>query len=146
MFILDTDHFTLHLHGHQTVTRNMMEHNSSTVAVSIVTVEETLTGWYSTIRQAKALAAQIQAYAGLFRSMQAFQTIELAPFSPDALLRFRELRIAHRRLGRMDLSIAAIALEFNATLVTRNLIDFEQIPGLKIEDWSQPESGDADHA
>lgn len=146
MFILDTDHFTLHLHGHQTVTRSMMEHNSSTVAVSIVTVEETLTGWYSTIRQAKALAAQIQAYAGLFRSMQAFQTIELVPFSPDALLRFRELRIAHGRLGRMDLSIAAIALEFNATLVTRNLIDFEQIPGLKIEDWSQPESGDADHA
>jgi tRNA(fMet)-specific endonuclease VapC len=47
------------------------------------------------------------------------------------------LRAAHRRLDKDDLRIAAIVLEDDDTLVTRNAKDFRQIPGLRIEDWSK---------
>ena len=37
-----------------------------------------------------------------------------------------------------DLMIAAAALVHNLTLVTHNTADFQNIPGLRIEDWLTP--------
>jgi len=35
----------------------------------------------------------------------------------------------------MDLKIACITMANDATLLTRNIGDFIQIPGLKVENW-----------
>jgi tRNA(fMet)-specific endonuclease VapC len=40
-----------------------------------------------------------------------------------------------RRIGPRDSRIAAIALAHNATLLSSNLRDFSQVPGLLVEDW-----------
>jgi tRNA(fMet)-specific endonuclease VapC len=36
----------------------------------------------------------------------------------------------------MDLKIAAIALAYDATVLTRNVSDFGKVTGLKVEDWA----------
>ena len=56
-------------------------------------------------------------------------------FDEAAVERFAELRRTVR-IGTMDLRIASITLAHSALHVTRNLIDFRQVPGLHVEDWS----------
>jgi tRNA(fMet)-specific endonuclease VapC len=41
------------------------------------------------------------------------------------------------RRGRFDRLLAAHALSLDATVVTNNLSDFADIPGLKVEDWTR---------
>jgi len=57
-------------------------------------------------------------------------------FDPLAAAEFQRLRRSFRRLGTMDLKIAAIVLVHDATLLSRNLSDFARLPGLKVEDWT----------
>ena len=39
------------------------------------------------------------------------------------------------RIGTQDLKIAAIVLEQDALLLSRNTVDFERVPGLRVESW-----------
>lgn len=57
-------------------------------------------------------------------------------FDAAAAGEYQSLSEARLRVGTMDLRIAAIALAHNALLVSRNLADFQRVPGLKVEDWT----------
>jgi tRNA(fMet)-specific endonuclease VapC len=65
-----------------------------------------------------------------------FSGIKMFSFDLAAATEFNQLRRLYRRLGAMDLKIAAIAITQEATVLTRNLSDFGQISQLKAEDWS----------
>jgi tRNA(fMet)-specific endonuclease VapC len=41
-------------------------------------------------------------------------------------------------VSRLDLLIAAVALVHQLTLVTHNTADFQQVPGLNLDDWLTP--------
>jgi tRNA(fMet)-specific endonuclease VapC len=41
-------------------------------------------------------------------------------------------------VSRMDLMIASVALVHNLTLVTHNTADYQNIPGLRLDDWLTP--------
>jgi tRNA(fMet)-specific endonuclease VapC len=42
------------------------------------------------------------------------------------------------RVSPVDLMIASVALVHDLTLVTHNTRDFQNIPGLRLEDWLTP--------
>jgi tRNA(fMet)-specific endonuclease VapC len=58
------------------------------------------------------------------------------PFEERAAIHFQDLKRAKIGVGTIDLRIAAVVLVHDATLVSRNAIDFERIPGLRVEDWT----------
>jgi tRNA(fMet)-specific endonuclease VapC len=127
LYVLDTDIFTLYQSGHP----------ADELAVSVITVEEQLTGWYTKLRKAKKRDQLARAYDRLANSVRFLSRLQVLPFPEPAIIRYEALRAAHRHIGKNDLRIAAIVLERAAILVTRNFKDFQQVPGLQIVDWSK---------
>ncbi|MBY0526547.1 MAG: type II toxin-antitoxin system VapC family toxin [Gemmataceae bacterium] len=73
------------------------------------------------------------------KSEDHFATLTVLPIDASAAKQFEQL-LRNRKLkkiGRGDLLIASIALAHKATLATRNLRDFQQVPGLMAEDWAK---------
>ena len=64
-----------------------------------------------------------------------FGNWQLIEFSEEAADAFRSFRKQKIRIATTDLKIASIAVTTGATLLSRNLVDFEQIPGLQVENW-----------
>lgn len=136
LFILDTDTLTLHQKGHPAVGDNIALHDPDDLAVSVITVEEQLSGWYSVLRQAKTNSKLARAYSQLAACVESLSDLRVLPFNEACIDRFDALREARLPVRSMDLRIAATALEFDGTLVTRNVRDFMRVPGLVLEDWS----------
>jgi tRNA(fMet)-specific endonuclease VapC len=72
-----------------------------------------------------------------------FLKMNVLSFTTQAQARFTELKRGCPRLKTMDLRIASIALVTDSTLLSRNLRDFRQVPGLSVEDWTAAGSGRA---
>jgi len=64
-----------------------------------------------------------------------YQEFEIVPFDGAAARQFEELCKQNLRIGTRDLKIASTALVNRALLLSANRIDFEQVPGLRVENW-----------
>ena len=67
---LDTDTATLLLRGHAQVSARAAAVEAEQLSVTIITVEEILTGWYSQIRRAKNDEQILRAYASLQQAVE----------------------------------------------------------------------------
>ena|SRR5437879_2056447 len=137
LYILDTDTVTLFAEGHQLVTRRVREQAPEDVAITVLTVEEQLSGWYTQVRKAKRPERLALAYRELARSVRFLSRLQIVDYTQAAMQRYEQLRKQKVKIRRMDLRIAVTVLEYGGILVTRNSRDFKLVPGLEFEDWSQ---------
>src|SRR5262245_6537928 len=135
LFIVDTDHVSLHQRKEPLVTARIENCPAEELAVTVVTVGEQMRGRLAKLGQRKI--DLIAAYELLRTTAEYFCGLRILPFDVIAQQLYQGLRSQKLHAGKLDLRIAAIALSQSATVVTRNKRDFEQVPGLKIEDWSQ---------
>jgi len=138
LWVLDTDHVTLHQHLHPLVARRVAAIAPDDLAVTIVTVEEHLRGRLNIVKKYNATARQVQAYQMLNVTLNYFHDINILDFDQAAHTQFEDLRRQKIRIGTQDLRIAAIVLVARGTMVTRNQRDFAQVSGLALADWSIP--------
>ncbi len=105
------------------------------VFTCIVVTEESIRGWFALLNREKPGHDQLDAYLELKRSIETLTHFDILGFDREAADEFVKLRKLLPRVGTMDLKIAAICIAHDATLLTRNLVDFVQVPGLRVENW-----------
>jgi tRNA(fMet)-specific endonuclease VapC len=138
LWILDTDHASLFLAGNKSIIAQVAKH-SNDVAITVITVQELFNGWTGRLNNPKLANNLTHLYKKLWETTEFFKAITIFNFDKDAenhcqILQQSSNALAKKRIEK-DLRIASIALAKNATIVTRNLKDFSQIPNLKIENW-----------
>lgn len=138
MFLLDTNHYSEFVRksaaGLRLRDRMELSHVED-FFLSIITPQEVLKGWLAEIQPHRQLDRGVRSYAQFQDSLADLQRWTCLPWSTDSADIFDSLKSAKLTIGALDMRIASIALEYGATLLTRNLVDFVKIPGLRVENW-----------
>ncbi len=69
LFVLDTDIATLYYHGDSNVVRRVDSRPTIELAISVMTVDEQLTGWYTLTRQVRRPEEIAKAYERLSQAV-----------------------------------------------------------------------------
>jgi tRNA(fMet)-specific endonuclease VapC len=129
---LDTDHMSLlewsDARGSTPLRTRLASLPPAEVATTIISYEEQMHGWMAYIARTRSMTQQVEAYRRLRRQLENYCRTPVLPFEEQAAVTLQRLRRARIRIGTMDLKIAAIALSHDATLLSRNLADFRQVP------------------
>jgi tRNA(fMet)-specific endonuclease VapC len=139
VILLETDHFSA-LEYRRNPSRSrllarMAASADTTFVTSAVTAEEDVRGWLAIIHRSPQPRDQIASYRLLVASIRRLAQWRILDLDEAAVATFERLRRERVRIGSMDLKIASIALTHDALLLSANLRDFQQVPGLRVEDW-----------
>ena len=138
MIVLDTDHLSVLEHRDSprafALQARLEALSQDELATTVVSLEEQMRGWLTLIARYSQVERQVDYYERLLRMNRFFAGWQTLPFDAPAAQEFQRLRQAGIRIATMDLKIASIVLVRNATLLSANRRDFDQVPGLHVED------------
>ena len=139
IYLLDTDHLSEYVQqsvlGVRLNQRLQSLDEFQQAATSIVSFEEMMRGWLAEIHGTLKAKAQIPFYDELFDVFESFHDWHVLKWNDDSAEVYEGLVKQRLRVKTMDLKIAAIAIQNDATLLSRNLKDFVRVPGLIVKDW-----------
>ena len=131
-YLIDSDVSIAHLENNAETVALLERLSSDGVFISLITYMELYQGWLE--HPERTSASKLDQFV---------VGIPIITLSEDIVRRCAFLRMTLSNQGRrvrqraLDLLIAATAIEHNLTLVTRNVRDYRDIPGLVLfEGWS----------
>ena len=135
--ILDTNHYQelAARTPRGLVLESRLDERDCDAFTTIITIQEVTQGWLAEINRRKSGRDQLKAYRQFHASVSSFKDLTFLPFDEEAAEVFHYLQGLKLRGGAMDKKIAGIALSHDALLLSRNLVDFQDIPGLRVENW-----------
>lgn len=139
MTAFDTDVLSDLLIGHAAYTQRLQTVPDAERAIPIVAHEEVLRGRLDGIRKAQTgrIKLSLERAYDLFRdALIDTRPFALLPYTTAAHAQVQVWQSAKIRVGTSDMRIAAICIVHGATLVTRNVRDYAQLPGLTFEEWN----------
>lgn len=129
MYALDTNTVLDYFRGKGQVAARLLATPPSEVALPAVAAYEV---WVGVLGSQNAKRRQVEYERFL-------AVVAILPFDAVAGRRAADLRLALSRkgdlIGPMDTLIAATAMAHGATLVTRNVREFDRVPGLTVVNW-----------
>jgi tRNA(fMet)-specific endonuclease VapC len=137
VFLLDTTTLTLLQRNHPLISAALIRHSADIIGINTVNVEEVIGGWFALLKRTKTNNREAQAAQSLADAMSFLARFSIYPVTEQSLDQFDQLVRLKLNVGKMDLKIAALALVSSATVVTNNVRDFNRVPGLLWEDWSE---------
>ncbi|MBD2483466.1 type II toxin-antitoxin system VapC family toxin [Planktothrix sp. FACHB-1365] len=142
IWILDTNQVSALLEGNNTIKSKLAEISPNDIAITVVTVQEIFNGWVCKINNTSESKDLVRLYTKLSITLDFFKAVSILNFDETASKIYEKLIHENRELNKKklqkDLRIAAITLSVNGIMVTANKKDFSLIPGLVIEDWTDP--------
>lgn len=128
MWHLDTNIVIAYLNGNREVAERLKA-TLPDIAISSIVLGELLYGAKASQRRTENLE----------RLWEFEQLIEIVDFDQQCAEAYSDIRLDLRRKGRptgeVDALIAAMAIAYQATLVTDNIKHFAHIEGLTVENW-----------
>lgn len=137
MFLLDTNILTAMYVGHPKILQTLEQVDAADIATTIVNKVELLQGRMDYLLKSDRGEDILRAQRLLQETERVMAEIQIIPFDLVAAEHFERFHQVSsvRKMGRADLLIATIALAHRATLVTRNLRDFQRVPELRLVNW-----------
>lgn len=141
MIILDTQHVSQLQRGgfpDAILLTTKLDSSGEQVRLTIITPYEQMRACLGMINASNRAADQLLHWALLHRLLDFYAVWRghILPFDANAAVILQGFAPALiRRIGSRDAKIAAIALAHGRTLLSANLTHFQQVPGLRVEDW-----------
>ncbi|WP_165233633.1 type II toxin-antitoxin system VapC family toxin [Aquisphaera insulae] len=131
-FLLDTDICSAHLKRPAGLMHRFMQHSGG-LCISSITLGELCT-WAFKRPDSSESIRRIE--------NELLPDLTLLDFNSACAYQFGKVRAELLKVGisvsRADLLIASVALTHDLTMVTHNIADYRNIPGLRLEDWLAP--------
>jgi tRNA(fMet)-specific endonuclease VapC len=135
IYILDTDHLSLYGRNHPILISKLLVAGIQ-LTTTAINIEEKLRGRLAQVAEAKEGVVQSNAYQRLVETVMLLSEFNILQYNEKSQEIYQNFRNQRVRIGTQDLRIASIVIANKGITLTRNIRDFEKVPGLNIEDWS----------